>query len=366
MPHPRIAVATNHKAVPLAFELVADDPFGEVGGPMSHLAKEAYLSPRSQNIPLASNPPSPLQVGLMSRSGVTFNESEVPKDSTLICKDSMQAPQFTVGQDDPNRKGSAINFEVMERSFQADFASGIQNPKVKSNFPGKRPPRYGADSLLSVHFPSQPSASSSPRPARIPIAAHPFSATTSGRANPRLHIVDDETLFCLIQKEYRRRRGIWRQALSLRGFQRLKISYGGDGLWKEGALEDLMAQPDRGRGKQDVVSWIRKVDSTISSERMAQETGMVGEPMAGTPALEIVEGWRIGRIVVLWILILLMSIAAGCLWIFVPIIDDGEQAFGLRGRVVARITTGLLITQAGIFVGATVAGGCAVLSWLIG
>ncbi|KAI9847580.1 MAG: hypothetical protein M1837_002154 [Sclerophora amabilis] len=259
---------------------------------------------------------------------------------------------------------SPYSIQISSRTRSSSPGTPDPSPSSKNHTLQHAIGRPSADSLLYVFFRSRSSPSYAPRPARIPIAASRVHVENVYKKTSRSQDIDDEKLFQAVVEEYNKRRGWWRRVVSLRKFRSVRVISGMEGGWEEGTLIGLMARPARGRGKQEVVDWVRGERSSVSSTLPSWRVDVDAATKPGRPALEISEGWRTGRIVLIWLSIISLSIVAGTLWIFFGDEGGSERSAGYRG-VGARVRTGVIIMQAGLCLGGLTAAGWALLSWLV-
>lgn len=200
---------------------------------------------------------------------------------------------------------------------------------------------------------------------------------------------DDEKLFRLIKKEYRGMRGVFKglasartvHGISLLGYHRLsqlavkehkpnrrKTFRVYEDIFTEQRLMDLWTAPDRGRKKHEWVEWIRQLPR--DSEGL--------HPDEENVALELVEGWGVGKIGFAVVVVVILSMLATLLWTFLGI-DGGVvlqknamigfpvelrmNSAGFRGASM-RVGTGLALGVLVLLLGWTGVGVWVILSWL--
>ena len=183
---------------------------------------------------------------------------------------------------------------------------------------------------------------------------------------------DDEKLFKLIGAEYRRMRGSFRQMVSARTLKSIRvISYRHishltarlekpvstkslhtvDDDFAESNLLKLYQRPKQGRGRQDWVDWICRLPENEDNHALLSEK----------VALELVEAWSADKIVFALAVVLLLSVAAVVLWVFLGI---GGQSLGYRdasGKVETGVVLGVLV----LLLGWTGVAAWLLLSWLV-
>ncbi|KAL8942935.1 MAG: hypothetical protein Q9211_001185 [Gyalolechia sp. 1 TL-2023] len=201
---------------------------------------------------------------------------------------------------------------------------------------------------------------------------------------------DDEQLFRLIKKEYRGMRGMVKglvsargvSGISLLGYHRLsqlaikehrpnrrKTFRVYDDVFTEQRMKDLWTSPGNGRKKHEWVEWIRRLPRY--SEGLHPDDEKV--------ALELVEGWKVGKIASALLLVVALSLLATLLWTFlgtsggVVLQNDAMVGYpmelrmnsaGFRGAGV-RIETGLALGVLVLLLGWTGVGTWILLSWLV-
>jgi len=198
---------------------------------------------------------------------------------------------------------------------------------------------------------------------------------------------DDEKLFKLIRKEFAGIRGSLRLLATARTVRSINLlSYQStsqlvsrhakpvhldvreeDGDFAEARILRLFQSPKKGRKRHEWTQWIRSQPENIVET--SSDTGHV--------ALELVEGWSPGKLYIAVATVLVGSLAATILWVFIGNRKGGlalEDAFGAgvqvgrgdvgyRGagdRVGSGAALGLLV----LFFGWTAVGAWILLSWL--
>ncbi|KAL8944883.1 MAG: hypothetical protein Q9216_000173 [Gyalolechia sp. 2 TL-2023] len=201
---------------------------------------------------------------------------------------------------------------------------------------------------------------------------------------------DDEQLFQLIKKEYTSMRGMAKSLISARGVSgisllgyhrlsqlairehrsnRRKTFRVYDDIFTEQRMKDLWTSPRSGRKKHEWVEWIKRLPRY--SEGLHTDEEKV--------ALELVEGWRVGKIASAFLLVVMLSLLATLLWTFlgtnggVVLQNDAMVGYpvelrmnsaGFRGAGV-RVETGLALGVLVLLLGWTGVGTWILLSWLI-
>lgn len=199
---------------------------------------------------------------------------------------------------------------------------------------------------------------------------------------------DDEQLFKLIWKEYADMRGSLRRFATARTVRRINfLSYQStsqlvsrhakpvhlevrekDGEYAEARIHSLLQSPKKGRKCHEWTHWIRSRHENIGESN----------PDMDHLALELVEGWSPEKLYLAVATVLICSLAATILWIFmgnrkgsVAVKDAfgagahlGRGDVGYRGaadRVGSGAALGLLV----LFFGWTAVGAWVLLSWLV-
>lgn len=201
---------------------------------------------------------------------------------------------------------------------------------------------------------------------------------------------DDEQLFRLVRKEYTAMRGITKvffsargvSGISLLGYNRLsqlavkehrpnrrKAFRVYDDIFTEQRMKNLWTNPQKGRKKHEWVEWIRRLHRY--SEGLHTEEENV--------ALELVEGWKVGKIAFTFSLVVVLSLLATLLWTFLGVnggvvlqndamvgfpVEIRMKSAGFRGAGV-RVETGLALGVLVLLLGWTGAGVWILLSWLV-
>ncbi|KAL8964072.1 MAG: hypothetical protein Q9183_004725, partial [Haloplaca sp. 2 TL-2023] len=211
----------------------------------------------------------------------------------------------------------------------------------------------------------------------------PFRAT-------RKTNIDDEKLFRLLKIEYLHMRGLVKGYLSARsvhgisllGYHRLsqlaarehrparrKTFRVYDDIFTEQRLLDLWKHPGRGRAKNEWVEWIRTLPRCSEDLPSGEEN----------VALELVEGWHVRKIAFVFSVVLVLSLLATLLWVFlgveggVILQNDASTGFPVAlqmknagfldagTRVVGGMMLGILV----LLLGLTGTGAWLLLSWLV-
>ncbi|MCJ1381365.1 hypothetical protein MMC17_004475 [Xylographa soralifera] len=228
-------------------------------------------------------------------------------------------------------------------------------------------------------------------------ATFSFRSQDSGSS---ITLFDDEALSRRLLSEYRKLRGRWRILLGARSLQGARIviyshpyelfaatgsrdvdhffqpTYRLSGsAWQDVAavesrhlhfLKEYLARPERGAGKDEVVQWLRQL-------------GGKDEADAERVAVKFVESWSVWRLSIAIVSVLVLSIAAALLWVFLgvdttnvveqslgigndgkPVLQKETLSRGIGGRLESGLLLGLLM----LFLGWTGLSGWALMSWL--
>ncbi|KAL8687390.1 MAG: hypothetical protein Q9218_006422, partial [Villophora microphyllina] len=150
---------------------------------------------------------------------------------------------------------------------------------------------------------------------------------------------DDEQLFLLLKKEYHSMIGLVKtlasarsvHGISLLGYHRLsqlaakehrparrKTFRVYDDIFTEQRLMDLWTSPNKGRKKHEWVEWIRSLPPPPHHHLHNNDTEGSHYPTGDDEnvALEVVEGWNVRKIAFAFALILVLSVLATLLWVF--------------------------------------------------
>lgn len=204
---------------------------------------------------------------------------------------------------------------------------------------------------------------------------------------------DDEKLFRLIKTEYLGMKGILTEitsaravrGISLLGYHRLsqlavkehrrsrrKTFRVYDDVFTEQRMVDLWAKPDRGRKKHEWVEWIRRLPHCAEASYTEEEN----------VALELIEGWAVGKIGIAVFVVVIVSMLATLLWTLlgsngsVVLQSDGLTdltgvplelrltSAGFRGAGM-RVETGLALGVLVLLLGWTAVGAWVLLNWLV-
>ncbi|KAL9006740.1 MAG: hypothetical protein Q9188_000518 [Gyalolechia gomerana] len=201
---------------------------------------------------------------------------------------------------------------------------------------------------------------------------------------------DDEQLFRLIKKEYTGMRGTVKSLVSARGVtgisllgyhrlsqlaikehrpNRRKTFRVYDDIFTEQRMKDLWTSPRNGRKKHEWVEWIKRLPRYSEGLHTDEEN----------VALELVEGWKVGKIASAFLLVVVLSLLATLLWTFlgtsgvVMLQNDATVGYpvelrmnsaGFRGAGV-RVETGLALGVLVLLLGWTGVGSWILLSWLV-
>ena len=217
----------------------------------------------------------------------------------------------------------------------------------------------------------------------------------------RITLFDDEALSRILRAEYAKLRGRWRALLGARSLHGACIvTYAhayelfaegrrGDGerfgqpagrghgrAWEDGVagesrrlqvFRECLLRPESGAGKDELVQWLRQL-------------GGKGEAAAERVAVKFEEHWSVWRLSVAIVAILIFSVAAALLWIFLgvgystdvvapslgsggigkQVLQEGLVSIGVGSRVEGGLLLGLLV----LLLGWTGIAGWVALSWL--
>lgn len=201
---------------------------------------------------------------------------------------------------------------------------------------------------------------------------------------------DDEKLFRLIQKQYIDMRGFAKQFASARGVHgisllgyrqlsqlateedrvlRRKNSRVYDDVFTEQRMLDLWRRPRSGRKKHEWVEWVRRLPR-YSEGLHTEEENM---------ALELVEGWKVGRIAGALAVVVVLSLVGTLLWTFlgvggaVRLQNEARVGFPVELKMMSagfrqagsRVQTGVVLGVLVLLLGWTVVGAWMLLSWLV-
>ncbi|KAI4164562.1 MAG: hypothetical protein LQ342_001875 [Letrouitia transgressa] len=201
---------------------------------------------------------------------------------------------------------------------------------------------------------------------------------------------DDEKLFKLLRKEYRRMRGFWKMTLSARdvygisllGYHRLsqlaprddrhgkrKTFRVYDDVFTEARMMKLWQKPKLGREKFEWVDWARRMPKDSKVSQTDDEK----------IALELVEGWCVRKIVFAISAAVILSILVTLLWVFLGYRDELFESVpgdiggfvnvrvaqgGFRGAAI-RVETGVALGVLVLLLGWTGVGAWVLLSWMV-
>ena len=162
---------------------------------------------------------------------------------------------------------------------------------------------------------------------------------------------DDERLFELISTKYGTLRGPVEKLVGLRTLKTIRfmrvsqVHSDMPTLAKRLSLDDfgqpnlleLYHDPRRGRGRHSWVEWVHRSSTPPSGCEDHQE----GEARL---ALEFVEGLAIGKMVLVYAVVLAASISAGVMWIIYGVESSPQAAPGWKGAG-ARVQTGIVLAS---------------------
>ena len=202
---------------------------------------------------------------------------------------------------------------------------------------------------------------------RLGILAHHESRSQQG-----MSIFDDEQLFQLLRKEYRKLRHPLQRLISLRTLQSLDLLYTSPGSLNGAAetrsigltqfksphltpatMMNRFRKPARARGAYIWTDWLHDLSLELSGSS-------VDGPARVT--VEFKEGWSVTKLLLLVAVKWLVSAGAGIVWVIIGI--DAARQQGLK-RAGARVQTGILLSGVLLLLGWSLLGAWAVLSWLI-
>ncbi len=223
-----------------------------------------------------------------------------------------------------------------------------------------------------------------PKLSRIVIPADRVSGLVTDSSEKKRHNsrrdFDDEKLFQLIRTEYTKMRSPFHRYGSFRGLRSFNISSYKDlshaaSRWqnltqtKSFSLADegydsesmlrLYLRPQLGKGQHRWVNWILGFSGRLNGGRISGE----GE----TLVMEYVEGWCVAKIVGAVASVVLLSILATLLWVFVGVgsqLPGTEVSMGFRDAG-GRVETGVALGAFVLLLGWTGVGAWVALSWLV-
>ncbi|MCJ1390291.1 hypothetical protein MMC18_003149 [Xylographa bjoerkii] len=247
--------------------------------------------------------------------------------------------------------------------------------------------------------PALKSTEKRPQISRSSAIAASFSFRSQDSENI-ITLFDDEAMSRKLLSEYRKLRGRWRILLGARSLHGARIvmyshpyelfavagnmkvdqffqpTYNPSGRAGEDTiaveskrlhlLKEYMASPEKGTGKEEVVQWLRQL-------------GGKGETDAERVAVKFVENWSVRRLTIVTTVVLVLSVAAALLWIFLGVnttkVEGQSMAVGSAGKPVlqkemittgtgGRVEGGLLLGLLVLLLGWTGISGWALLSWL--
>ena len=186
---------------------------------------------------------------------------------------------------------------------------------------------------------------------------------------------DDQKLFKAIRAEYRRSHGLFRRIMSARKLKSIQVldymtmaqlstrhenparsssfclAAVHDGHFIEQRMTELFHNPKLAHGSREIANWVCSLPENAD--------GPVSE--CDKKALEFVEGWNFGKIFCALGLVILASIIAGVLWVFIGI---GGQSVGFRDAG-GRVQTGAALGLLTLLLGWTITGAWVLLSWTL-
>ncbi|KAL8926370.1 MAG: hypothetical protein Q9208_002913 [Pyrenodesmia sp. 3 TL-2023] len=324
---------------------------------------------------LRSNPVSPVKSAATARADKKLVTPIKCGDEPTAAKDSIVLTPYPPGykqrksgdEDSVERRGSA--FDAEKRAVEDGAGIMLVLYSQNSNIP----------TIRKVVVPETTSVSLFDEDEKRP----PF------RANIAVDF-DDEKLFRLVRKEYLGMKGIVGgitsaravRGISLLGYHRLsqlavkehrpsrrKTFRVYDDIFTEQRMMDIWAAPDRGRKKHEWVEWIRRLPRYAEGLQSEEEN----------VALELIEGWAVGKIAIAVLTVVVLSMLATLLWTLlgsngsVVLQSDAMMGFpvelrltttGFRGAGM-RVETGLALGVLVLLLGWTAVGAWVLLNWLV-
>ena len=341
------------------------------------LSKETFtFSPsRSKNTPLhltlslspSKNPKAPRKVSFPAPSPL-----DIKPEHRFLRQSIISTPYPSGDDDEPQKRLTSTSGTVLQDEPRGDIESeSILTLVIYGNV--DTPPK-----VKRIVIPSRQATSL----VDDTVEKHPPINAT------RVRFFDDEKLFKLIRKEYAGIRGSLRRIASARTVRRINLlSYQStsqlvsrhakpmhidvgeeDGNPSGARILRLFQSPKTGRKRHEWTEWIRSQPENIV------ETPSDMDHLA----LELVEGWSPGKLYLAIATVLVCSLAATILWVFIgnrkgglAVIDAfgagaqlGRGDVGYRGagdRVGSGAALGLLV----LFFGWTAVGAWMLLSWLL-
>ncbi|KAI9706102.1 MAG: hypothetical protein M1836_005508 [Candelina mexicana] len=298
---------------------------------------------------------------------------------------SMSQPQsFQAPPSNLARKVSHVPPPINTQSNrQSLFQSIARTPYPFSKKRSTRKPPLSAsassESTLILSLPSKNAAV--PRLAKIIVPGRNEFNSAADSLTKTKHFTgldfDDEALFKIMRKRYRKTRGLLRRLLSLRGLKSIGIVsfhnhhtctlqkdsekpfFGGHSSKNSGGQyspQRLWAQyrkPKLGRGHYDWVDWVHHLPFN----------SVEGEQLGDDAALEFLEGWRIGLLFTAVLAVLIVSVAAAVLWVILGLGNGEKEGYMNAG---GRVETGAVLAGVVLMMGWTGIGAWGGLSWLLG
>ncbi len=251
-------------------------------------------------------------------------------------------------------------------------------PFSKKNSTRKPPLSASASSESTLVLSLQSNNASIPKLAKIIVPGrYEFNPTADSPAKSK-HFTgldfDDEALFKVMRKRYRKTKGFFRRLLSLRGLKSIGIvatpshhtlrresekpfhgrpSTSVYGNYSPSQLWAHYRKPKIGRGHYEWVDWVHRLPSNL----------IHGEQSGEKAAFEFVEGWRVGLLFTAVLAVFLASIAAAVLWVILGLGNEEKEGYMNAG---GRVETGAVLAGVVLMMGWTGIGAWGVLSWLLG
>ena len=210
---------------------------------------------------------------------------------------------------------------------------------------------------------------------------------------------DDEGLFRLMKSQYFRLRGGFLSRLfDARGLKSISLlSYTHisqlaarnekpvirktfcavtEDMFAEERMLELFQSPRKGKGSMQWVVWVAGLGENSSQfvERYDDNTEKANEEKEKI-AIELVEGWNGGKITLAVASVVLLSVAAVLLWIFLGVDGEQREYLGIRGNVKegeigfrgagGRVETGVLLGLIVLLMGWTGIAAWIGLSWFV-
>ena len=322
-----------------------------IGQQISQITKPSSTSPLSSRHPLMSNP--------IEEPNTRGSLPELPSSSKQV-RHALLPIKTNTPNNFPQHK--------IARTPYPTFLGSPSSPFSPVSARGRRPCVLYLRLNGHNNNPSKFASVIIPGRRRLGILAHHESSGQQGTSS-----FDDEQLFQLLRKEYRKLRHPLRRLISLRTLQSLDLLY----LYTSpgplnGAAEtrsigltqfksphltpvtmmNRFRKPDRAKGVYIWTDWLHDLSNELS--------GSIDGPARVT--VEFREGWSMTKLLLLVAVKWLMSAGAGILWIIIGV--DAARQQGLKSAG-ARVQTGVLLSGVVLLLSWSLLGAWALLSWSI-